>query len=181
MTQLSVNLNKVALLRNSRGKNFPNLLRVAKDVIGMGAHGITLHPRPDERHARRTDVVAMKELLTEFPHIELNVEGLPSSDFLELIDLVRPHQVTLVPDAPEAITSNAGWDKYTLIISDVTLAPGIKLPYVEYTKRSTKTVGIAAVSSDDVSERLYIGANNGQSLISFGKDGSVISECKIHN
>ena len=110
MTQLSVNLNKVALVRNSRGKNLPNLLRVATDLIGMGVRGITLHPRPDERHARRTDVVAMQELLQEYPNVELNIEGLPSSDFLELAELVRPHQVTLVPDAPEAITSNAGWD-----------------------------------------------------------------------
>lgn len=106
MTFLSVNLNKVALIRNSRGRNYPDLVQVALDCVRFGADGITLHPRPDERHARKADVYALKEALG----VELNVEGYPSEDFLRLIEATRPAQCTLVPDAPDAITSNAGWD-----------------------------------------------------------------------
>lgn len=106
MTHLSVNLNKVALIRNSRGKNNPDLIRVAQDCIRFGADGITLHPRPDERHARKSDIYALKEVLT----VELNVEGYPSEDFLRMIETVKPAQCTLVPDAPDALTSSAGWD-----------------------------------------------------------------------
>ena len=106
MIQLSVNLNKVALLRNSRGRNYPDLLQVAQDCVALGADGITVHPRPDERHARRADVYALQEVLT----VELNVEGYPSEAFLRMIEEVRPAQCTLVPDAPDALTSDAGWD-----------------------------------------------------------------------
>ncbi len=106
MTKLSVNVNKVATLRNSRGKNNPDVLQVSLDLIKFGAHGITVHPRPDERHIRKTDVYALKKAIS----VELNVEGYPSDDFMKMIDEVRPAQCTLVPDPPEAITSNAGWN-----------------------------------------------------------------------
>jgi pyridoxine 5-phosphate synthase len=105
MTKLSVNVNKVATLRNSRGKNNPDVLQVSLDLIKFGAQGITVHPRPDERHIRKTDVYALKKALSA----ELNVEGCPSDDFMKMIEEVRPAQCTLVPDPPEAITSNAGW------------------------------------------------------------------------
>ena len=106
MTLLSVNLNKVALVRNSRGRNLPNLLQVAQDCVRFGADGITLHPRPDERHARRSDIYELAAGLS----VELNVEGYPSESFLQMIEEVKPAQCTLVPDPPGALTSDAGWD-----------------------------------------------------------------------
>ncbi|MDD6891913.1 MAG: pyridoxine 5'-phosphate synthase [Bacteroidales bacterium] len=106
MTKLSVNINKVATLRNARGGNNPNVEKVALDCEAFGAEGITVHPRPDERHIRYADVYALRPLLkTEF-----NIEGYPSKEFIDLVLRVKPHQVTLVPDAPDQITSNAGWD-----------------------------------------------------------------------
>lgn len=109
MTKLSVNVNKVATLRNARGGNNPNVLQVALDCECFGADGITVHPRPDQRHIRYTDVLTLKpELTTEF-----NIEGYPSAEFVDLVLKVKPHQVTLVPDAPDQITSNAGWDTIT--------------------------------------------------------------------
>lgn len=106
MTNLSVNINKIATLRNARGENVPDLLKVATDCERFGADGITVHPRPDERHIRRDDVYRLRPLVkTEF-----NIEGYPSPDFMKLVLQVRPEQVTLVPDAPGAITSNAGWN-----------------------------------------------------------------------
>jgi pyridoxine 5-phosphate synthase len=114
MTQLSVNVNKLATLRNSRGKNLPNVLAFSEKILTLGAFGITVHPRPDERHIRLSDVYALKELLSTWQkkgaQVEFNVEGFPSPDFLKLMDKVRPDQCTLVPDPPEALTSNAGWD-----------------------------------------------------------------------
>lgn len=109
MTKLSVNINKVATLRNARGGNNPNVLKVALDCEAFGADGITVHPRPDERHIRYADVYDLRPLLkTEF-----NIEGYPSKEFIDLVLKVKPHQVTLVPDAPGQITSNAGWDTKT--------------------------------------------------------------------
>ena len=106
MTNLSVNINKIATLRNARGENVPNVEHVAVDCEAFGANGITIHPRPDERHIRQDDVFALRPLVkTEF-----NIEGYPSPDFIDLVLKVKPEQVTLVPDAPDAITSNAGWD-----------------------------------------------------------------------
>lgn len=115
MTQLSVNVNKIATLRNARGKNLPDVTTVARDILTFGADGITVHPRPDERHIRRTDVFALKELIQTYRtqtgvHVELNVEGYPSDPFLEMILQIRPDQCTLVPDPPEVLTSNAGWN-----------------------------------------------------------------------
>jgi pyridoxine 5-phosphate synthase len=109
MTQLSVNINKLATLRNARGGNNPDVVAMALDIERYGAQGITVHPRPDERHIRRSDVRALKPLLTT----EFNIEGYPSEDFIALVLDVRPAQVTLVPDPPEALTSNAGWDART--------------------------------------------------------------------
>ncbi|KGL52321.1 pyridoxamine 5'-phosphate oxidase [Porphyromonas canoris] len=105
MTRLSVNINKIATLRNSRGGNNPDLLKVCKDVERWGAEGITVHPRPDERHIRYRDVYDLKEIVTE----EFNIEGYPSPEFVRLVSEVCPAQVTLVPDPPGALTSNAGW------------------------------------------------------------------------
>jgi pyridoxine 5-phosphate synthase len=106
MTRLSVNINKIATLRNARGANVPNLLTVALDCERFGAQGITVHPRPDERHIRYQDVFALKPLVTT----EFNIEGYPSESFIQLVTKVLPEQVTLVPDAADAVTSNAGWD-----------------------------------------------------------------------
>ncbi|MCB0514665.1 MAG: pyridoxine 5'-phosphate synthase [Bacteroidetes bacterium] len=108
-TRLSVNINKVALIRNARGGNVPNLLQVAKDCEIFGAEGITVHPRPDQRHVRYEDVIALKPIV----QTELNVEGYPSEHFLQLIEKVKPHQCTLVPDPPDALTSSEGWDTFT--------------------------------------------------------------------
>jgi len=106
MTKLSVNINKIATLRNARGGNVPNVAKVALDCERFGAEGITVHPRPDERHIRYADVRELRPLLTT----EFNIEGYPSDDFIKLVISVKPEQVTLVPDPPEAITSNAGWN-----------------------------------------------------------------------
>jgi pyridoxine 5-phosphate synthase len=105
-TRLSVNLNKVALIRNARGSDFPNLIQISKDCERFGAEGITVHPRPDERHIRMQDVRELVELV----ETEFNVEGYPSKDFIQLMQEVRPDQVTLVPDPPDALTSSEGWD-----------------------------------------------------------------------
>lgn len=109
MTRLSVNINKIATLRNARGGNNPDVIRVALDCESFGAQGITVHPRPDERHIRYKDVTDLKPVL----RTEFNIEGYPSERFTELVLSVKPTQVTLVPDAPDQITSNAGWDTKT--------------------------------------------------------------------
>lgn len=106
MTRLSVNINKIAVLRNSRGGNLPDLVAVAKDCEKFGAQGITVHPRPDERHIRYADVPLLKEIVTT----EYNIEGYPDARFMDLVLENRPHQVTLVPDAPGQLTSDHGWD-----------------------------------------------------------------------
>lgn len=106
MTNLSVNINKVATIRNARGGNTPDVLKFACDAEAFGAQGITVHPRPDERHIRYSDVYGLKPLITT----EFNIEGNPCDKFIDLVQKVKPTQVTLVPDAPDAITSNAGWD-----------------------------------------------------------------------
>ena len=106
MTKLSVNINKIATIRNARGGNNPNVIQVALDCESFGADGITVHPRPDERHIRYNDVINLKPVLkTEF-----NIEGYPQQSFIDLVNSVRPTQVTLVPDAPDQITSNSGWN-----------------------------------------------------------------------
>jgi pyridoxine 5-phosphate synthase len=119
-TKLSVNINKLATLRNARGGNLPDILRAASDIERFGADGITIHPRPDERHIRYQDARDLKKIVTT----ELNIEGNPVPSFIELVLEVRPTQVTLVPDAPDAITSNAGWDtvKHRDFLSEVIAA-----------------------------------------------------------
>ncbi|MFI3327723.1 MAG: pyridoxine 5'-phosphate synthase [Rikenellaceae bacterium] len=150
MTKLSVNINKIAVVRNSRGGNMPNVKQAAIDIEGFGADGITVHPRPDARHIRYSDVFELKEVLKT----ELNVEGNPTEDFIEMVLESCPAQVTLVPDAPGAITSNAGWDTIANaeFLRDVTArfqAKGIRVsifvdPIVEMVK------GAKAVGADRV-------------------------------
>ena len=106
MTKLSININKIATIRNARGGNVPDLVKVALDCERFGSQGITIHPRPDERHIRFQDVYDLKPVLTT----EFNIEGYPSAKFIDLVTTIKPAQVTLVPDSPEVITSNAGWD-----------------------------------------------------------------------
>jgi len=117
MTRLSVNINKIATLRNARGGNNPDVIQAALDCEQFGAQGITVHPRPDERHIRYADVVQLKKAIKT----ELNIEGYPDERYLKLVRETRPVQATLVPDAPDAITSNAGWDtvKHSALLTDV--------------------------------------------------------------
>ena len=110
MTALSVNLNKIALLRNSRGRDYPNVLEYGEKLIGMGVHGLTVHPRQDERHATRKDTRDLAKLCHSYSDVEFNVEGYPSSEFMSLIDQTLPDQCTLVPDAPDQLTSDHGWN-----------------------------------------------------------------------
>lgn len=109
MTQLSVNINKFATLRNARGGNNPNIVQVAKDCEKFGAHGITIHPRPDERHITTKDVYDLSEIVTT----EFNIEGYPDKRMMKILEEVRPDQATFVPDPPDVLTSNAGWDTIT--------------------------------------------------------------------
>lgn len=117
MTKLSVNINKIATLRNSRGGNVPNLLQVAKDLQQFGAEGITIHPRPDERHIKYKDAFDLKNVV----HTEYNIEGNPIKQFMDMVLQIKPTQVTLVPDADDALTSNAGWNtiKHKDFLSDI--------------------------------------------------------------
>jgi pyridoxine 5-phosphate synthase len=117
MTKLSVNINKIATLRNSRGGNVPNLLQVAKDIQSFGAEGITIHPRPDQRHIRYQDAYDLKPIV----YTEYNIEGNPIKQFMDLVLEIKPTQVTLVPDADDALTSNAGWDtiKHKAFLTEV--------------------------------------------------------------
>ncbi len=109
-TALSVNLNKIALLRNSRGRNYPDVLAFGKRALNAGAKGLTIHPRPDQRHARYQDAHDLKALIEQFPGTELNIEGNPVDAFLDVVCAVRPHQCTLVPDDPDQVTSDHGYD-----------------------------------------------------------------------
>jgi pyridoxine 5-phosphate synthase len=117
MVHLSVNINKIALIRNARGANLPDINKIALDCERYGAQGITVHPRPDQRHIRFDDLENLKKILTT----EFNIEGYPSRQFIELVCAVKPAQVTLVPDPPDALTSSAGWDtvKHQLFLGDV--------------------------------------------------------------
>jgi pyridoxine 5-phosphate synthase len=117
MTKLSVNINKIATLRNARGGNYPSVVQVAKDVQLFGAHGVTIHPRPDERHIRYQDAYDLKQAVTT----EYNIEGNPIAKFMDMVLEIKPTQVTLVPDSIDAITSNAGWDtlKHKDFLSEV--------------------------------------------------------------
>lgn len=144
MTRLSVNINKVALMRNARGGNVPDVLQVAKDCERFGAQGITVHPRPDERHIRYDDVRQLKGIVTT----ELNVEGNPDSRFLELIQEVKPNQCTLVPDDPNQLTSDHGWD--TIKHSD----------FLKSTIRQLQALGCRVSLFVDPIEQFVEGAKN---------------------
>ncbi len=117
MTKLSVNINKIALIRNARGGNLPDIYKIASDIEHYGADGITVHPRPDERHIRYADIPILKNLVTT----EFNIEGYPSEKFMKLVTDNVPHQCTLVPDPPDVLTSNTGWDtiKYMDLLKDI--------------------------------------------------------------
>ena len=121
MALLSVNINKFALLRNSRGTNHPDLVEVAKKCIDYGTQGITLHPRPDERHAKFSDLPIISKLVSDYSNVEFNIEGYPSERFVNEVNKIKPDQVTLVPDPPGALTSSFGWDclKYKTLLIDV--------------------------------------------------------------
>lgn len=110
MTVLSVNVNKIALLRNSRGRDYPNVVEFAEQVIECGVKGITIHPRPDQRHITRQDVFELSDMLKAHPEVEFNIEGYPSNDFMELVLEISPAQCTLVPDLPGQLTSDHGWN-----------------------------------------------------------------------
>ena len=121
MTALSINVNKFALIRNARGANMPNLVDISKKCIDYGADGITVHPRPDERHVKYSDLHEIKDLTNDYEKIEFNIEGYPSDDFIKRVIDVLPDQVTLVPDPPGALTSSFGWDcdKYQEFLTNV--------------------------------------------------------------
>ena len=110
MTALSVNVNKFALIRNARGANIPNLIDISKKCLDYGADGITVHPRPDERHAKFSDLMPLKNLLSKYDNKEFNIEGYPSNNFVNKVLEIKPDQVTLVPDPPDALTSSFGWN-----------------------------------------------------------------------
>lgn len=152
MTKLSVNLNKVALIRNSRGANYPDLIKVAKDCEEFGAQGITVHPRPDQRHARYDDIPLLKSIVTT----ELNVEGFPSPDFLDVVIKNKPDQCTLVPDLPGALTSDNGWD--TIMHKE----------YLTKIVARLQDAGIrVSLFIDPIDERLYAAKETGADRIEF--------------
>ena len=113
MTVLSVNLNKIALLRNSRGRDFPNVVGFARKIYDLGVRGLTIHPRQDERHITRQDALDLGRMVSDLRNTELNIEGYPSEDFLKLVESIHPAQCTLVPDSPSQLTSDHGWDLTT--------------------------------------------------------------------
>src|SRR5882672_5202784 len=189
MTHLSVNINKIATLRNARGGNNPNVIKAAIDCERFGAQGITVHPRPDERHIRFTDVIELKKIVTT----EFNIEGYPDERYLKLVKETRPAQATLVPDKPDAITSNAGWDtiKNELLLVDVItdlkksgirisifVDPDIKMiegakkvgadrielytePYASHYQKNRATAVKPYVEASRVAHRLGLGINAG--------------------
>ena len=123
MTKLSVNLNKIALLRNSRGRDYPNVVEYARKCIELGVDGITVHPRPDERHTKKRDAYDLGALCEQYPQIEFNIEGYPTQDFMAMVESIKPAQCTLVPDNENQLTSDHGWD---IAHSTATLAPVLK-------------------------------------------------------
>ncbi len=152
MTLFSVNINKIALIRNSRGSNYPDLIKTALDCERFGAQGITVHPRPDQRHVKYSDIPSLKEVVTT----EFNIEGYPTEDFLSLVIKNKPHQCTLVPDMPDALTSDDGWDT------------------IQHKKFLTETVkrlqdnGIrVSLFIDPIEERLYAAKELGADRIEF--------------
>ncbi|MEM1214490.1 MAG: pyridoxine 5'-phosphate synthase [Bacteroidota bacterium] len=181
MTRLSVNVNKVATLRNSRGGNLPNLVQVVKDCEAFGAQGITVHPRPDERHIRYADVPALQQIVTT----EYNIEGYPSRPFLDLVLANKPDQCTLVPDGPGVLTSNQGWDTIgqAELLKDVTAelqAAGIRVSiFVDAEERYVE--GAKAVGAERI--EFYTGnyakaytEDPGQAVAAHVKSGELANE-----
>jgi pyridoxine 5-phosphate synthase len=151
MTQLSVNVNKLATLRNSRGKNNPDVLKMTLDIISYGAQGITVHPRPDERHIRRKDVYDIAPKI----NVEFNIEGYPDKDFLVLAKEIRPAQCTLVPDPPNVLTSNAGWN----IEKNLDFLKKVVSVLQSYGIRTSLFVDPYTLSSHDIELLKVIGTN----------------------
>jgi len=150
MTKLSVNINKIATLRNARGGNNPDVVQVARDAERFGAQGITVHPRPDERHIRRSDVMQLKDVVTT----EFNIEGYPDDRYLRIIEEVRPAQATLVPDPPDVLTSNAGWntvEQADMLKKVITMIKGWGVRTSIFVDPDTKMVeGAASVGTDRI-------------------------------
>lgn len=185
MTKLSVNINKIATLRNARGGNMPDLLKTAADIESFGAEGITIHPRPDERHIRYQDARDLKNLVTT----EYNIEGNPIGQFVDLVLEVRPTQVTLVPDAVDAITSNAGWDtvKHQAFLIDVIQTfkdAGIRTSI--FVDADAKMVEGAAKTGTDRIElytesyaEQYAKGNHSQGVSPFTEAAKVAHQCNL--
>lgn len=148
MTRLSVNINKIATLRNARGENNPDILLFAQACERLGAQGITVHPRPDERHIRRADVPMLRKLVTT----EFNIEGYPTDDFIRLVVENRPEQVTLVPDAPDQLTSHAGWD----VVANASMLEGI---LARFRSAGIRTSIFVAPDTQQVRRAAEIGAD----------------------
>lgn len=147
-TSLSVNINKIATLRNARGENNPDLLKVALDCERFGADGITVHPRPDERHVKRADIFQLRPALKS----EFNIEGYPSPEFMDLVLKVKPAQVTLVPDAPEALTSSAGWnigENFDFLTSIVNLLHEAEIRSSIFVSTDIDNIALAAKTGTD--------------------------------
>ena len=178
MVKLSVNVNKIATLRNARGGDFPNVVSVARDIQDFGADGITIHPRPDERHIRYQDAYDLKQIVTT----EFNIEGNPIRKFMDLVLDVKPTQVTLVPDAVDAITSNAGWDtiKHHSFLKEVITefkAQGIRTSV--FIDTDTKLIeGAAEVGADRIelyteAYAIQYGLNNQDGVIPYSKSAEL--------
>jgi len=169
MTRLSVNINKIALIRNSRGSNLPDLRQVAQDCERFGAQGITVHPRPDERHIRYSDIPILKSIVTT----EFNIEGNPTERFLSMVEKNKPHQVTLVPDAPGALTSDSGWDRVSIFLNpDEKMVEGAKKvgtdriefytgDYAKHFKSDKKAAIAPFIAAAKAANALNIGINAG--------------------
>lgn len=156
MTKLSVNLNKIALLRNSRGRDFPNVVNFAGKFIELGVQGITVHPREDERHITRQDAYDLGDLLRGNLNVEYNIEGYPSEEFLRLVEHIKPTQCTLVPDAPDQLTSDHGWD----LTQDMAL--------VQATCKRLQASGVrAAIFLDPNIEHVELAAQSGCDRLEF--------------
>ena len=169
-TELSVNLNKIALLRNARGRDYPSVIDFAKRVLETDAVGITMHPRPDERHARKSDIYELAELLIDYPGKELNIEGNPTDDFLRLVLDVKPHQCTLVPDDPDQITSDHGWDLHK------------DLNFVKTTVERINNAGIrSAIFMDPTASLMDLAAQTGTNRIELYTEAYAESHGKLGN
>jgi len=156
MTKLSVNLNKIALLRNSRGRDFPNVVSFAQKFMALGVQGITVHPRQDERHITQQDAYDLGDLLRGNEAVEYNIEGYPSADFMALVEAIKPTQCTLVPDAPDQLTSDHGWD----LTKDMAL--------VQDTCAKLKSMGVrAAIFLDPDVAHVELAAKSGCDRVEF--------------